>query len=101
MGQRCSREGAVVNYLRKAYEVTAFQHDGSEQSAQDLAAWVQDNGESSYFRNPLGSDGFRVFVIDDSGQQQVDPGDWLVYDGEFHAWNSELFAQHFEAIESV
>jgi hypothetical protein len=90
-----------VNYIRKAYEVTAFQHDGSEQSAQDLAAWVQDNGESSYFRNPLGSDGFRVFVIDDSGSQQVNPGDWLVHDGEFHAWPAAVFAECFTAIEAV
>jgi hypothetical protein len=91
-----------MNYLRKAYEVQAYQHDGSEQSAQDLAAWVQDSGESAYFRNPLGSDGFRVFIVTDSGSQQVDPGDWLVFNGSiFVVWTAERFAECFTAIEAV
>jgi hypothetical protein len=94
-----------MNYRRKAYPVMAFQHDGSAQSAQQLAAWVQSKNESAWFPEPLPGTDYQVHVVDDAGSSVVKAGDWLVFtDAEsdrFSACSAEQFAANFEAVESA
>jgi len=91
-----------VEYVRRPYKVTAFQHDGSQSSAQALAAWTQDNGAESWFLVPLGTDLHTLEVLSGGGKQVVRATDWLVFTGTlFYSRTAEQFATDFEPLESA
>jgi hypothetical protein len=80
-------------FTKKPVQIEARQYDGTQESAIELADWVNTNGHEAYCGN--------ILVIDPLGwEHRVNPGDWIIKGvaGEFYPCKPDIFAATYEPV---
>lgn len=73
-------------FTKKPVRIEARQYDGTQESAIELADWVNSNGHEAYCGNIL-------VIVTSGGEYRAFPGDWIIKSvaGEFYSCKPETF----------
>lgn len=82
-------------YRKKPVVIEAFQFDGSEESATDIAKW---SDAVVVARNMASGKAEALYVETMEGEMRADPGDWIIrgVKGEFYPCKPDIFAATYE-----
>jgi hypothetical protein len=80
-------------FTKKPVQIEARQYDGTQESAIELADWVNTNGHEAYCGNIL-------VIVTLEGEHRANPGDWIIKGvaGEFYPCKPDIFAATYEPV---
>lgn len=93
----------VKTFRKKPVEIEAMQLDGTQESAEDILAWVDPLTHGRTFAVPeKGTDRWTVVIETLEGAMAASPGDWIIQGvaGEFYPCKPDIFAQTYDEVSS-
>jgi hypothetical protein len=80
-------------FTKKPVTIEARQHDGTEQSAKDLVAWIVSCGHEARW-----DDGHGLLIETLEGTHHASPGDFVIkgVKGEFYPCKEDIFLQSYD-----
>jgi hypothetical protein len=80
-------------FTKKPVQIEARQYDGTQESAIELADWVNTDGHEAYSGNIL-------VIVTLEGEHRANPGDWIIKGvaGEFYPCKPDIFAATYEPV---